>query len=105
MNFAVDIYACNDRYLMIEYRKQPTSMGGLTSNRVLSSHGKIRLRLVLEKNPKDLILNPQNVYYLVNNPCNLINLGLFNNSEIYYNNKWETLYYIKYKKAFAKTQL
>lgn len=62
INFVVNIYVCNDRSLITEYREWPTNMKKLTSNAVLPDHEKVRLRLGLEKNSKSAILNFCNIY-------------------------------------------
>lgn len=74
---------------MTEYKEQPTNVGGSTSNGVSPGRGKVRLRLGLEDNSEGLILKLRNVYYLPNSPCNLVSLGLLNDSGIYHNNKCE----------------
>ncbi len=86
---------------MTEYKEQPTSVGGSTSNRVSQGRGKIRLRLGLEDNSEGLVLNLQNVYYLPNSPRNLVSLGLLNNSGIYHNNKRETMYHVESQRVLA----
>ena len=68
---------------------------------MLPRRDKIWLRLGLEDDSECLILNLYNVYYLLNNLCNLVNLGLFNNSDIYYNNKNENLNKINSKKILV----
>lgn len=73
-----------------------------TSNGVLPSCKKIYSHINLEDNSKGLIFNHQNMYYLLNGFCNLINLRLLNNSKIYYNNKCKILYYVKSKKSLAQ---
>ena len=63
--------------------------------------GRVRLRLALEDNSEGLILNLRNVYYLPNSPCNLVSLGLLNDSGIYHNNERETLYYVGTRRVLA----
>ena len=89
---------------MTEYKEQPTSVGGSMSNGVSPGRGKVRLYLGLEDSCEELVLNLQNVYYLPNSPCNLVNLGLLNDSGIYHNNKWETLYHVKSKRVLAQAR-
>ena len=104
VNSAVDVHVCNDRLLMTEYREHSTKVGGSTFNGVSPRRGKIQLRLGLENNSEGLILNLQNVYYLPNSPCNLVNLGLLNNSGIYHDNKHENLYQIGSRKVLAQAK-
>ena len=99
-----DVHVCNDRSLMTEYKEQPTSVGGSTSNGVSLGRGKVRLRLGLEDNSEGLVLKLQNVCYLPNSPCNLVSLGLLNDSRIYHNNKRETLYYVESKRVLAQAR-
>lgn len=89
---------------MMEYREQPTKIGGSTSDGVSPGQGKIRLRLGLKDGSEGLILNLQNVYYLPNSPCNLVSLGLLNNSGIYHDNENETLYEVKTRRILAQAQ-
>ena len=66
--------------------------------------GKVRLRLALEDDSEGLIFNLQNVYYLPNSPCNLVSLGLLNNSGIFHNNEHENLYQITSKRVLAQAK-
>ena len=87
---------------MIEYRTHPTKIGGSTSDRISPGRGKIRLRLALKDGFEGLILNLQNMFYFPNSPCNLLSLGLLNNSGIYYDNENETLYKIHSRQILAQ---
>lgn len=60
--------------------------------------------LGLEDNSEGLILNLRNFYYLPNSPCNLVSLGLLNDSGIYHDNEHETLYQVKSKKVLAQAR-
>ena len=66
-------------------------IGGSTSDGISLGKRKIRLRVALKDGFEGLILNLQNVFYLPNSSCNLLSLGLLNNSDIYYDNENETL--------------
>ena len=77
---------------MTEYQELSIKVGGSTSDGVSLGRREVRLRLGLEDDSEGLILNLQNVYYLPNSPCNLVSLGLLNNSGIFHNNKHENLY-------------
>ena len=98
------MHVCNDRSLMTEYRTHPTKIGGSTSDGISPGRGKIRLRLALKDGSEGLILNLQNVFYLPNSPCNLLSLGLLNNSGIYHDNENETLYEIHSRQILAQAQ-
>ena len=89
---AADVHVCNDKSIMMEYQERSTKVGGSTSDGVSPGRGKVCLRLGLEDDSEGLLLNLQNVYYLPNSPCNLVSLGLLNNSGIFYNNEFENLY-------------
>lgn len=86
---------------MIEYCAYVTRIGRSTLDEILSVRGKIRLRLALKDGYKGLILNLSNVFYLPNSLYNLLNLGLFNNSNIYYDNENKTLYKIDTRQILA----
>ena len=101
---AADVHVCNDRSLMTEYREHPTKVGGSTSDGVSPGRGKIRLRLGLEDDSEGLILNLQNVYCLPYSPCNLVSLGLLNNSGIYHDNEHENFYQIGSRKVLAQAK-
>lgn len=77
---------------MTKYQKQLTKIGGSTSDRIFPEKMKIWLRLGLKNSSKGLILNLQNVYYLPKSSCNFVNLGLLNDSSIYYDNENKMLY-------------
>lgn len=98
---ATNVYICNDKSVMTEYKEQPTNVWGSTSNRISPGWGKIRLCFSLEDNSESFILNLQNVYYLPNSSCNLVRPRFLNNSGIYHNNKCETLYYVDSKKVLV----
>ncbi len=63
---------------------------GSTSDGSSPGRGKIRLRLGLEDDSEGVILNLRNVYYLPSSPCNLVSLGLLNDSGIFHDNRNET---------------
>lgn len=89
---------------MTEYRERPTKINGSTSDGISSGRGKIRLGLGLKDGSERLILNLRNVYYLPKSPCNLVSLGLFNDSGIYHENENETLYEVNTRQTLAQTQ-
>lgn len=89
---------------MTEYRAHTTRIGGSTSHGISPGRGKIRLRLALKDGSEGLILNLSNVFYLPNSPCNLLSLGLLNNSGIYHDNENETLYEIHTRQILAQAQ-
>ena len=65
------------------------------SDRISLGQGKIRLKLGLKDKSEGLVLNLQNIYYLSYSQCNLVYLGLLNNSRIYLDNENKTLYKVK----------
>lgn len=77
---------------MTEYQERLTKVDGSTLDKMSLRRRKVCLKLDFENNLKDLILNFQNMYYLLNSFCNLISLRLFNNSGIFYNKKHKNLY-------------
>lgn len=89
---------------MTEYQDHPMSVGGSTSSGISSGRGKVRLCLGLEDNSEGLILNLRNVYYLPNSPCNLVSLGLLNDSGIYYDNEHENLYHVSSKQVLTQAR-
>lgn len=80
---------------MTEYWKLFTHIRGFTSNSVLFEQDKVKLQLFLKDRSKKLILNLINVFYLFNSSC-FVNLGRLNDNKIFFNNKDENLYYIKF---------
>lgn len=89
---------------MTGYQELPTRIGGSTSDGVSPGRGSIRLRLALKDGSEGLIPNLRNVYYLPNSPCNLVSLGLLNDSGIFHDNENETLYQVRSKKPLAQAQ-
>lgn len=65
---------------------------------------KYGLRLALKDGSEGLILNLSNLFYLPNSPCNLLGLGLLNNSGIYQDNENEILYEIYTRQILAQAQ-
>lgn len=51
-----------------------------------------------------LVLNLRNVYYLPNSPCNLVSLGLLNDSGIFHDNENETLFQVESRQILAQAQ-
>ncbi len=66
--------------------------------------GRVRLRLALKDGSEGLILNFRIVYYLPNNQCNLVSLGLLNDSRIFPDNENETLYQVKSMQTLTQAQ-
>ena len=91
---ATNVHVCNNQLLITEYRERPTKIGGSISDGVSPGRGKIRLRLALKDDSERLIPNLQNIYYVPNSLCNLVSLGLLNESGIYHDNKNEILYQV-----------
>lgn len=89
---------------MTEYCTHTTRIGESTSDGISPGRRKIRLRLALKDGSEGLILNLSNVFYLPNSPCNLLSLGLLNNSGIYHDNETKTLYKIYTRQILAQAQ-
>lgn len=87
---------------MTEYRELPTRIGGSTSNGVSPGRGKVKLRLSLKDGREGLVLNPVDIFYLPNSPCNLVSLARLNNSGIFHNNEDGNLYHIKTRQVLAQ---
>lgn len=98
------MHICNNRLVMIEYQKHSIKIDRFTFNGVLPERKKIQLRLDLKNNSENLILNFQNVYYLLNSFCSLVNLKLLNNSGIYHDNKYKNFYQIRSKKILVQAK-
>lgn len=70
-------------------------IGYFILDRVSPSQEKIQLKLDLKNSSEALTLNFYHIYFFQNSQCNLVNLGLLNNSGIYYYNKNETVYKVQ----------
>ena len=101
---AADVHMCNDKSIMTVFQNRPTKVVGSTLDRISPGRGTICLRLELEDGSEELILKLKNVYYLLNSSCNLISLGLLNNSNIFHNNKCENLYEVTSKRVLAQAK-
>lgn len=86
---------------MTKYQENPIKVGKFILDRVLQDKKKIYLKLSLKNDLEKFILKYQKKYYLPNSFCNLISLKLFNNSNIFYNNKPKNFYQITFKKVLA----
>lgn len=80
---------------MTDYRELPICIKRSISNNVSSGRGKVKLRFFLKDKSERLVLTLQDIFYLPNSPCNLVNLAYLNNSRISHNNKDENLYHVK----------
>lgn len=89
---------------MTEYYEKPTRIGGSTADGLTPRRGRIQLRLGLEDDIEGTILNLRNVYYLPSSPCNLVSLGLLNNSGIFHDNGNETLYQLGSNRVLAQAR-
>ena len=83
------------------YLANPTRVKSSTSDSILPRRGTVKIRLAKEDSSKELILNLQNIFYLLNSSFNLVNLGFLNNAGIYHNNENQTLYDKVFWKPFA----
>lgn len=99
-----DIHICNNYLLMTKYWERPIKICGSTLNKISPRKGKIQLRLGLKNGSKELILNLKNIYYLSKSSCNLLSLGLLNNSNIYHNNENEIFYKFNTRQILAHAQ-
>ncbi len=104
IDFITNVHVYNDKLIITKYQNHPTKVKISTLNGVLLGKSKIRFRLGLNNNLKDLILNLQNIYYFPNSPYNLVSFGLLNNSGIYHNNKHESFYQINSRKILVKAK-
>ena len=89
---------------MTENQKQPTKIGGSILDEISLGRRKIRLKFSLKNSSKRLILNLQNVYYLLKSICNLVSLDLLNDSGIYHNNRNEMLYNVNIRQSLTHAQ-
>lgn len=92
MDNATDIHVWNDLRLMIDLIKNPTRVKGSTANKISPGCGIVQIRLALKNSRKKVILNLWNIFYLLNNLFNLVNLSVLNDTNIFYNNKHHILY-------------
>lgn len=76
---------------MTKYQELPTKTGGSISDGVSLSRGRVQLSLALKDEVESLVPNLQNVHYFSNSPCNLVSLGLLNDSGIFNDNENEIL--------------
>ncbi len=88
---AADVHVFNDRFLMTEYYKKPTRFGGSKADGLSPGRRRIQLRLGLKDGSERMILNLRNVYYLPSSSCNLVSVGLLNDSRIFHDNRNQTL--------------
>ncbi len=101
---AADVHICNNRSLMTKYYKKPTRIRWSKADGSPPGKGSIRLRLGLENGSERMISNLQNVYYLSSSPCNLVSLGLLNDSGISNDNGNKTLYQLGSNRVLAKAR-
>lgn len=104
MDSAADVHVFNDFTIMTDYHKQPTNVGGSTSEGIFPGRGNVRLRLSQKDGSEGVILNLSDVYFLPHSPCNLVSLGRLNSNYIFYNNENKTLYHVKTRKILAHAQ-
>lgn len=86
---------------MFKYIKIFTRIREFIVDGVLLSRRKVRIRLTKKNILENLVLTLTNIFYLLNNLSNFINLSFFNNAEIYYHNKDQILYNQNTQKTFT----
>lgn len=72
---------------MTVFCNNPSKVRGSISKGISSGHGIVKIRPAMKDGREDLILKLRNVFYLLNSPSNLVNLGLLNDAGIYHNNE------------------
>lgn len=77
---------------MTDFTEMPIRVEGSKADGVSLGRETVQIRLALKDGGKGLILNLQNVFYLSNNPSNLVSLGLLKDASVYYNDKCQALY-------------
>lgn len=81
-----------------------TMIGRLTSDDILLSKRKIKIRLTLKDKIEELVLTLINIFYLSHSLLNFVSLSLLNNVKIYHYNKDQILYNLKREKILAFTK-
>lgn len=104
IDLAANIYICNNWFLMTEYYKKLTTIGKSIIDSSSPGKARIQFRLGLKDGNKGMILNLQNVYYLLTSSYNLVNLRLLNNNRIFYDNRNKTLYQLGNNKILAQAR-
>lgn len=99
----MNVYICNNLKLMTNFIKHYMKVESLTLNSIFLECKIVKIKLVIKNSSKKFILNHWNIFYLSNNPSNLVNLGFLNNIRIYYNNKNQLLYNKTSCKSFIFT--
>ncbi len=89
---------------MTDFAEKPTRVTGSTSDGVFPGQITVQIRLALEDGSERIILNLQNVFYLLNSLSNLISLSLLNDTGIYYNDQQQALYDKSSRKSLAFAQ-
>lgn len=99
-----NMYVLNNKSLMINFKINPTKVGGSISNNISSNRRKFKIRLALKNGTKRLVLTLTNVFYLFYSPSNLISLGFINSVRIFHHNEDQILYNQETQKVFAFTK-
>lgn len=101
INSTANVHICNNQKLMTDFIEKPIRVRGSTADGMSPGRGIVRIRLILKDRSKGVILNLRDIYYLSNNPSNLINLRLLNNANILYDNERHNFYNKVSKKPLA----
>lgn len=89
---------------MTKYYDKPTQIGSSISDRISPGQEKIQLWLSQKNGIKVVILNLNNVFFLLCNPSNLVSLELLTDHGIYDNNENKVLYDKKSKEILTYAQ-
>ncbi len=104
INSTTDVHVYDNLRLMTDFAEGPTKVGRSTLDGVSPGRGIGQIRLALEDESKEIILNLWNVFYLSNSPSNLISLSFLNDAGIYYDNKQQAPYSKDSRKLLAFAQ-
>lgn len=72
---------------MTKFYNKTMQIGDFILDRVLHDKEKVLLYISQKDVIKGIILDIKNTFFLPSSPCNLINLALLNNHNIFYDNK------------------
>lgn len=97
----VNVYGYNNCELMNKFYNRLMQIDSFILDELSPTREKVWLCPSQKNGTINVIFNLKNIFFLPNSPCNLVNLTLFNNNRIFYNDENKILYNLRTKEVLT----